>query len=219
VAWVSGASQPSCVAVGGFVLVVEMALALAAVGIALWLRPWRCVDARGPPWVWCAAWAAVALMWGSVPGGPLLRPIAGVTLLVLMAGWPLAVLAMLAAAMLAAWGGPLAWADALQRLVWLGIVPGTCVLAVGAAVRRWLPRHQFSYILGRGYAGTLLASLLAGLVAAYTGPLGVAGKDLLVASLLVATGEAGICGTLVAILVVQRPQWVATYAERLYRST
>jgi hypothetical protein len=127
---------------------IDAVLAAAAIGVALWLRPWRCVGAEGPPWVWVAAWAAIAVLWLGVPEGGLSRPMTGVTLLVLMAGWPLAVLAMLGAALLAALGQPLPWDDALQRLVWLGIAPGTCVLTVGAAVRRWLPRHLFAYISG-----------------------------------------------------------------------
>ena len=200
-------------------LFVEALLALAAVGLALYFRPWRCVGAQGPPWVWGAAWVAVMLLWASVPGGAALRPMTGVTLLVLMAGWPLAMLAMAGAALLAACGGALLWDEALQRLVWMSIVPGTCVLAFGAVVRRWLPRHVVAYILGRAYFGTLLASVLAGALAlgASSQPLSVSANDLLVANVLIAPGEAGLCGTLVAILVVLRPQWLATYSERLYR--
>jgi uncharacterized membrane protein len=143
-------------------LLVEVLLTAAAFAIALALRPWRCVGQQGPPWGWCAVWAAVAVLWASVPGSGVLRPMTGVTLLVLMAGWPLAVLAMLPAALLATLGGSLPWYEALQRLVWVGLVPATCVLAVGAAVRRWLPHHLFAYVLGRGFLGTLLASALAG---------------------------------------------------------
>jgi uncharacterized membrane protein len=39
-----------------------------------------------------------------------------------------------------------------------------------------------------------------------------------VANVLIASAEASLCGALVAILVMLRPQWLATYAERLYRS-
>jgi len=200
-------------------LLVEVLLTTAAFVIALALRPWRCVGEQGPPWGWCAVWAAVAVLWGSVPGSGVLRPMTGVTLLVLMAGWPLAVLAMLPAALLAALGGSLPWYEALQRLVWVGLVPATCVLAAGAAVRRWLPHHLFAYILGRGFLGTLLASALAGaaLLLASPPPWRVAGLDLMVANLLVAMGEASICATLIAILVFVRPTWLATFSERLYR--
>jgi len=204
----------------GLLLATHAILVLGAIGIALSLRPWRCVGAQGPPWAWCIAWAGVTLLWASVPGDGPLRPMAGVTLLVLMAGWPLAMLAMLGSALLAAVAGPLSLSDALQRLVWMGIVPGTCVLAVGAAVRRWLPRHLLAYILGRGYLGTFFASVLAGVAALFVvaHPSQVSAQDLLVANVLIASAEASLCGALVAILVVLRPQWLATYAERLYRS-
>jgi uncharacterized membrane protein len=200
-------------------LLVEVVLAVAALCIALTLRPWRCVGVQGPPWGWCAVWAAVAVLWANVPDSGVLRPMTGVALLVLMAGWPLAVLAMLPAALLAALGGSLPWHEALQRLVWLGLAPATCVLAVGAAVRRWLPRHLIAYILGRGFLGTLLASLLAGAALLFANPPAwhVGGEMLLVAHLLVAIGEASICATLIAILVFVRPSWLATFSERLYR--
>jgi uncharacterized membrane protein len=198
-------------------VVLDVLLTSLAVGIALWLAPWRCVAADGPPWAWGAAWGAVTLLWAGMPGDELFRPMTGVTLLVLLAGWPLAVLGMVLAVGVAALvaGAPLSWPDAIQRLVWLGLVPATCVLVIGALVRRWLPRHLFAYILGRGYLGTLLASLLVG--AGFQAD-AVSGDDLLVANLLIATGEASVCGTLVAILAVLRPQWLATYNERLYRS-
>jgi uncharacterized membrane protein len=203
----------------GAQVLLEALLAAAALGIAAALRPWRCVGDQGPPWGWCAVWAAVAVLWATLPEGGILRPMTGVTLLVLMAGWPLAVLALLPAALLATLGGNLPWHEALQRLVWIGLVPATCVLAVGAAVRRWLPHHLLAYILGRGFVGTLLASLLAGaaLLLASRPPWGVGSETLLVANLLVATGEASICAVLTAILVFVRPGWLATFSERLYR--
>ncbi len=199
-------------------VLLEALLAATALGIATALRPWRCVGAEGPPWVWCAVWVGVAMLWASAPGGGILRPMTGVTLLVLMAGWPLAVLAMLPAALFATVGG-LPWHEALQRLVWIGLVPATCVLAVGAAVRHWLPHHLLAYILGRGFLGTLLASLLAGaaLLLASQPPWGVGSEGVLVANLLVATGEASICATLTAIMVFVRSTWLATFSVRLYR--
>ena len=49
------------------------------------------------------------------------------------------------------------WEDGLHRLVWLGLVPGTLAMGLGAAVRRWLPHHLFIYILGRGFFVTAAA--------------------------------------------------------------
>jgi hypothetical protein len=74
------------------------------------------------------------------------------------------------------------------------------VLAVRAAVRRWLPHHLLTYILGRGLLGTLLASLLAALLVASHPLWGVGSEAVLVANLLMATDEASICGRLTPIL-------------------
>lgn len=94
-------------------------------------------------------------------------------------------------------------------------MPATCLLAFGVLVRRWLPKHLFAYILGRGYLGTLLTSLALG--AGFQSE-AISARDLLVANVLISTGEASVCAMLVAILAVLRPQWLATYSERLYRS-
>jgi uncharacterized membrane protein len=203
----------------GVLLFVNALLALASLGIAVWLRPWRCVSPNGPPWAWGLVWGAITLLWAGQPGNGLLLPITGATLLVLMAGWPLALLALFAAAALAIAGGSVPIADALNRLVWMGIVPATCVLFIGAAVRRWLPPHLFAYILGRGYLGSFAASALAGGLALGTGVQSaqITASELMVAHVLIATGDALLCGTLVAILAVLRPQWLATFSERLYR--
>ena len=53
-------------------------------------------------------------------------------------------------------------AAALHRGVWLGVVPATLAMALGAALRRWLPHHLFVYILGRGFFATAVAGSLAG---------------------------------------------------------
>jgi uncharacterized membrane protein len=214
----SSPAGPAAFAADQSWLLANGALAVLALAIALSLRPWRCVGTQGPPWPWSATWVVMLLLWSGTPSGGLFHPMIGVTLLVLMAGWPLAVLAMLGAATLTVLIGTLTPHEALWRMVWIGFVPATCVLAVGAAVRRWLPHHLFAYILGRGYAGTLLASLLASGMAVVATPaqLTLTGTDLLVAGVLLAAGEAGLCGTLVAILAALRPQWLATYAERLY---
>ena len=56
------------------------------------------------------------------------------------------------------------------------------------------------------------------------GPTGLAGfarpgADLMLARFLVAWGDAFITGMLVAIFVAFRPEWLATYTDRLYLPT
>jgi uncharacterized membrane protein len=194
--------------------------AVAAIGVALCLRPWRGPGAAGPPWPWVAVWAAMPLLWGldRYLAVPVLQPMSGAALLLLLAGWPLAVLAFVPVAVATALAAQLGWVEGLHRLVWLGLVPATLVLAIGAALRRWLPHHLFVYILGRAFFGTAVASMLAGAgaLALHAAPAGVSAGDLLFALPLAAFGEAFLTGMLAAILVAFRPQWLATWSDALY---
>ena len=195
-------------------------IALLAAGVALWLRPWRSVGASGPPWLWFAAWSATPVLWGldRYAQVSILPPMSGAALLVLLAGWPLAIIAMLPSALIVIVAGDLGGVEGLHRLVWLGIVPATMVLAIGAALRRWLPHHLFVYILGRGFFGTFVASMLASGVASLLDPGSpvVAANNPLAARLLVGFSEAFLTGMVTASLVVFRPQCLATYTDRLY---
>ena len=201
-------------------MAIDLVLAATALVVAFALRPWRAVGAEGPPWPWLAWWAALPLLWGAdrYAAMPIVQPLSGAALLVLLAGWPLAVLALVPVALVTGWAGALPWPEALHRLVWLGFVPATLALALGSALRRWLPRHLFVYILGRGFFVTMLATAAAGALALWQrgAPVGSEVADLLVGRWLAASGEAFLTGMLVAIFVAFRPHWLATYSDRLY---
>jgi len=196
---------------------LDAALAAFAVGAALAVRPWRMVYGTGPPWVWVVAWATLPVLWclDRQLGVALPPPLSGAALLVLLTGWPLAVLACVPMAILMGVCGALDALDALHRMVWLGIVPATAALALGAATRRWLPRHVAVYVLGRSFLGTgvcvWLARALAGTLVAPT-----LGADAGIAHLMLALAEAGTTGAIATLLVAQRPDVLATYSDRLY---
>jgi uncharacterized membrane protein len=199
---------------------LDLLVTVAAVAVAVALRPWRAVPAGGPPWPWLAWWAALPLLWGAdrYAEVPLVQPLSGACLLVWMAGWPLAVLGLLPVAAVVTLMAGLTPEDGLHRLVWLGLVPATLALGLGAAIRRWLPNHLFVYILGRGFFATAIAGSVAGGVSVWLH--GVPGSlqpgDLVLARFLAAWGDAFLSGMVVAIFVAFRPQWLATYADRLY---
>ena len=136
----------------------------------------------------------------------------------LMLGWPLAVLMLVPVAAATMLVGGLSALEALDRGVWLGVVPATLAMFIGAALRRWLPHHLFVYILGRGFFATALAVAAAGALAAglQAAPVGLSEHDLRLARWLFAWADAFITGMLVAIFVAFRPQWLATYADRIY---
>lgn len=199
---------------------IEVLFVAVAVGMALSMRPWRALAAEGPPWPWIAWCLLMPAFWGAdrYVAMPAAQPLSGACLLTLMAGWPLAVLAMLPTAAFTALAAGLPWAEALHRLLWLGIAPATLALVFGAAIRRWLPHHLFVYILGRGFFASAGALALAGIAAAWLFPPagGLALGDVALGRLLAAWGDAWLTGMLVAIFVAFRPQWLATYADRLY---
>jgi uncharacterized membrane protein len=199
---------------------VDPLLALAGLLPALALRPWRALAGTTPPWPALAAWALLPLLWSLdvVTKQPLLQPLSGVCVLLLMLGWPLTVLMLVPVTAVMALMTDMAWSLALQRSVWLGLVPATLALLLGAAMRRWLPNHLFVYMLGRGFFATATAVAGAGLLAALVHgvPATVDLADVVLARVLAAFGDAFITGMLVAIFVAFRPQWLATYTDRLY---
>jgi uncharacterized membrane protein len=199
---------------------LDLLFAIVALGVALGLRPWRAVGPGGPPWPWLA-WAIVLpAFWGAdrFVAMPVAQPLSGVCLLVLLMGWPLAMLALVPVALLTAGMAGLDAADALHRAVWLGVVPGTVALLIGLGLRRWLPHHLFVYILGRGFFATAIATAAAGALSSWihTMPGGLAEDDLMLGRWLAAWGDAWLCGMITAIFVAFRPQWLATYTDRLY---
>jgi uncharacterized membrane protein len=199
---------------------LDLGLALLATALAAWVRPWRALAGQGLPWPWFAAWAVMPLLWGldGYAAMSLAQPLSGAALLMLMAGWPLCVLSLWAVAAVTVLAGGLAWVEGLHRLVWLGMVPATLMLAIGGGLRRWLPHHVFVYILGRGFFGSFAACALSGMGALAWSPdlPGTVAGDLLIARVLTAFGEAFLTGMLTALLVAFGPQWLATYADRLY---
>jgi uncharacterized membrane protein len=199
---------------------LSLALVVFALAVALALRPWRALHSDGAlqPWLACLVllpwlWAAQRVM----PGGISVQ-LSGACLMVLMLGWPLAVLSLLPIAIAGAWLGGIAWPQALDHLAWNGMAAATLALAIGLATRRWLPHHPFVFILGRGFFTTALAMMGAGTMSALLQPLpdGTDLGSLLLGHWLMAWGEAFSTGMLVAIFVAFKPQWLATWSDSRY---
>lgn len=198
----------------------DLALVLVAAAVAVALRPWRLAGERFPLNPWLACLVLLPWLWASqrvLPGGVALQ-MSGAALLVLMFGWPLAVLSLVPIALAGAWIAGLPWATALHLLAWNGVVVASFALALGLATRRWLPRHPFVFILGRGFFGTALAMMGAGALAALAAPLppGTELDSLLIGHVLMAWGEAFATGMLTAIFVAFRPEWLASWSDARY---
>ncbi|MFP5323508.1 MAG: hypothetical protein ACLGH2_02405 [Gammaproteobacteria bacterium] len=198
---------------------LNLLMALACVLVAAWLRPWRML--RGPlltpalaavallPWVW--------LLPQKMPQG-LQVQLSGACLLVLMLGWPLAVLVLTSVAAVVWQVGQSPADQVLVQWVWIGLVPATLALAVGGALRRWLPANLFIYTLGLAFMGTALSMFLAGVMLEWMSEL--AGQppreQAMVARWLMAWGDAFLTGMAGAIFVAFVPQWLATWSDERY---
>ncbi|OYU73177.1 MAG: hypothetical protein CFE45_38035, partial [Burkholderiales bacterium PBB5] len=78
-------------------MILHLLLLASALAVALALQPWRGVGTGGPPWPWLAWVAVLPLFWGAdlIGHSRIIQPLSGAALLVLLAGWPLAMLALL----------------------------------------------------------------------------------------------------------------------------
>lgn len=202
-----------------FSLLLAALLVAAAGGVALLFHPFAVLREPALRAPWFAALVILPLAWSTlrVPGGPSLQ-LSGACLLVLMFGWPLAVWTLLPVAAIGAWLLGTSPTEAIGLAAWHGVVPATFALAIGIAIRRWLPSHLFVYILGRGFIGTALALIAGGALATVVRPL-PAGTDtatMLLGHWLMAWGEALLTGMLTAIFVAYRPGWLLTWSDRRY---
>ena len=126
----------------------------------------------------------------------------GVMALVSLSGW----------AMHAAWLG---WAP--DFLV-TGALPIAMTVVVSHAARRWVSPNIFTYILFNAFLGGALAMAASTLCKAFVAWVwGVEGAGAYFAATpLLMYGEAFFTGTTLALVVVYRPQWCASFDDATY---
>lgn len=212
---------------------LEIALALIALILALLLRPWRQLLSRRPlvtqssgdaSGLWTPLLATLVVlpwMWAlpTLHQMPLQLQWSGACLVLLMLGWPLAVLTLLAVGVITWLLSPsLSVPATLALTVWHGLVPATLAMGWGALLRRFLGTKVFVYLFGRGFFGTVVSLFIAGLLAQAAGEQlpGVQQELGKIARWLMAWGDAVVTGMLTAVFVAYRPQWLATWSDDLY---
>lgn len=118
--------------------------------------------------------------------------------------------------------GAVEWAAWPINFVVMGIVPVLLAQALRALVERFLPGHFFVYIFVMAFAGSGLVILLTGffatlvLLAAGAYAWSHLASEYLPYFLLLAFSEAWICGAVVTMMVVYRPEWVTTFDDQRY---
>ena len=206
-------------------MLLELSLALTALILALLLRPWRQLLSRRPlvtqssgdaSGLWTPLLATLVVlpwMWAlpTLHQMPLQLQWSGACLVLLMLGWPLAVLTLLAVGVITWLLSPsLSVPATLALTVWHGLVPATLAMGWGALLRRFLGTKVFVYLFGRGFFGTVVCLFIAGLLAQAAGEQlpGVQQELGKIARWLMAWGDAVVTGMLTAVFVAYRPQFI-----------
>lgn len=118
--------------------------------------------------------------------------------------------------------GSAEWAAYPMNLLMMAIVPVTAGRLFLRAVERWLPRHFFVYIFVNAFLGAAVVVLVQGFVASLS--LYAAGaypadkllSEYLPFFLLLGFAEAWLSGMALTLMVVYRPEWVASFDDRSY---
>lgn len=163
---------------------------------------------------------AVALAWAArvtpVPG--LTVHLSGAALATWLLGADVALLAVSAGALVAVGFGAVDWTMAGLAALVNGALPVRLARAWLRLCERRFGTNLFVYLLGVAFLGTAAATLAAALAWTLLARLlGLAvPADAWVALVPLAYAEAFVTGGLTTILVVYRPQWVATFDDRRY---
>ena len=198
-------------------------LAMLLCACAVWQVRWRSITPEAAN-AWMGATVLVMVMW-SLKGG--FKPgisfhLLGMTILTLMMGPWLALLSLAVVLGGLVLDGQGVWQDIGLNLLLCGVVPvllahGTVVLA-----RRYLPGNLFVYVFvnaflagGASYIASVLTGvLLMGGFAVY--PWDYLFGDVLPFHFLFSWSEAFTSGLVMAVLVVYRPEWVASFDDARY---
>lgn len=198
---------------------------LTAIGLLLLLRraPWRLLLNAENLNIFIGTSCAVLALWLIRAGlGPSLRlHLLGATALTLMFRPAFALLALsLIVGGLSAWDHQLA--AFAPNLLMMGVLPVAVSWLTHRLAQRWLPPNFFVYVYLNAFASGALSMLSVGLGSALYLALmgGYSGHYLLTqyvpAYVLLAWGEALLTGMAMTLMVVWKPQWVATFSDWRY---
>jgi len=197
--------------------------AIALLG-ALRLAPWRRLLDSEQLHVFLGTVVSLILLWhmrATVNPG-LDFHLLGVTVVTLMLGWSMAVLATslaLVGVVLNAGGG---WDAFVLNAVITGVLPVTLTQVLLVLIRSFLPKHFFIYVLGNGFFTAGLVGLACGYLViwmlVWSGAYTYAELELTLVPFfpLMFLPEAMINGWITVIMIAFRPQWVWSFSDEQY---
>lgn len=206
---------------------LRLIAALLFGGILAWsmrIAPWRWIFMRQMLHLYLGATLTVSMLWhvrAQVEPTVTLHLI-GATTLTLMFGWSLAILSTSLALVALTANGRAEWEMFAFNGLINGVVPVTLSQLSLLALRTWLPRNFFLYVLGNGFLTAGLSILLAiglGLLLLWSG--GIQSGDRISSVYLpflplMFFPEAFLNGWIVTTLACYRPQWIYSFSDEHY---
>ena len=200
---------------------------LGGLGVGLWVArtgPWRrLLDGHQLNAV-LGATVILALLW-SINAG--VRPglnlhLVGGMAVTLIFGPQLALLVLALTLAAITLNGSIAWEAYPINLLLMVILPVALATLAFRLVERVLPKHFFVYIFVNAFMGAALVVLVQGVLASLALCLaGAYEADVLLTEylpffLLLGFSEAWLSGMALTLLVIYRPEWVASFDDRSY---
>jgi len=191
---------------------------------AIRYAPWRRLSRSGELNVFLGSVVALIVLWhmrGQIQPG-LSFHLMGVTVITLMFGWSMAIVAASLALVAVSINAGYGWQGYLVSFVTVVLVPITLSQISLVLVRSYLPRHFFIYVLGNGFLTAWLVGYACGHLAMYLLVLsGAYTLDELNVTVmpffpLMFFPEALINGWVITMLVLFSPGWVHSFSDEHY---
>lgn len=199
-------------------------LAVLLLGFCVWKAPWERLKNTRLQHLWLACCTGLLLMWsikaGVKPGLDL--HLLGATGLTLMFGPSLAMIALAVVLLGITLHGAAGWMSLGINFLIMAALPVLFSYALYSQVHHKLPKHVFIYIFLDAFLAAGLAIVLAGLAAAIVliqadvyKP-GYLQNNYLIYYILMGWMEAMLTGMAATLMVVYKPEWLATFNDKLY---
>jgi len=112
--------------------------------------------------------------------------------------------------------------EASQQYLFVCAIPVVFSHLAIVLIKKNIPKHLFILILGNGYVAAFISTIFSGVALLITQqvfghiPNSFDFEGWALALIIIAFMEGSLSGMLLAIFLIFRPQWVATYNEELY---
>jgi uncharacterized membrane protein len=191
---------------------------------ALRYAPWCRLSEAGQLHVFLGAIVALIVLWhmrGQVQPG-LSFHLLGVTVITLMFGWSMAIIAASLALAAVCINAGYGWQGYLVSFLTVVLVPITLSQISLVLVRSYLPKHFFVYVLGNGFFTAWVVGYVSGHLAlqllVYSGAYTMAELSVTILPFfpLMFFPEALVNGWIITMLVVFYPAWVHSFSDEQY---